>query len=56
MTQDEKNRNNVNTNYEAETKKYVFFMCKKGCRFYNNGCTKNRTVRECAKKGLKNKE
>lgn len=56
MTQDKKNRNNVNTTYDTETKKYIWFMCKKGCKFYDNGCTKGRLVRDCAKNGLKNRD
>lgn len=56
MTQDQRNRKNVNSNYDTEIKKYIWFMCKKGCKFYNNGCKKNRSVRECAKNGLKNRE
>lgn len=56
MTKEEKIRNESNGTYDTETKKYIWFMCKKDCKFYNNGCTKNRTVRECAKKGLKNRE
>jgi len=56
MTKDEKIRKEANGNYDTETKKYIWFMCKKDCKFYNDGCTKGRLVRECAKKGLKNKE
>lgn len=42
--------------FDTETKKYIMYMCKKGCRFYDNRCTKGRLIRDCAKKGLKNKE
>lgn len=35
--------------------KYTQKMCKT-CKFYNNGCTKKRIPRNCADKGLKNKE
>ena len=42
--------------YDIETKRFIYYMCKKGCKFYNNGCKKNRIVRECVRKGLKNKE
>ena len=57
MTEDEKNREHVNGQYDSDTKRYIYFMCKKGCQFYSEeGCTKKRVVRECAKKGLKNRE
>lgn len=42
-------------NYDAQTKRYIAFMCKK-CKFYDERCTKNRIVRVCAEKGLKNKD
>ncbi len=42
--------------YDTETKYYINLMCKKGCKFYDNGCTKNRVIRVCAKEGLKNKD
>ena len=45
-----------NACYDNETKYYVKLMCKRGCKFYDNGCTKNRVVRVCARKGLKNKD
>lgn len=57
MTNEERDklkRNQVNTCYDNETRIYINFMCKKGCKFYDGRCTKNRVVRECAKKGLKN--
>lgn len=41
---------------DSETKRYLHFMCKKGCKFYDNGCTKKRVIRDCAKQGLKNKD
>lgn len=50
MTNEENNRNESYGTYDTETKKYIWFMCKKGCKFYKNGCTKERAVRECAKK------
>lgn len=52
------NQEIVFNQYDNETRKYVVFMCKKGCKFYDNkkGCTKERVVRECARKGFKNKE
>ena len=46
----------ANASYDLETSKYILFNCKKGCKFYNGKCTKNRIIRECLKKGLKNKE
>ena len=42
--------------FDYETQKYIMYMCKKGCKFYKNGCTKRRLIKECAKKGLKNRE
>lgn len=57
MTKDERNMENANGFYDTETKRYINFMCKKGCKFYTEeGCSKKRIVRECAKKGLKNKD
>ncbi len=51
-----KERSRIEKAYEdKEISKYILFMCK-SCRFYDNECTKKRIVRECAKKGLKNKE
>lgn len=41
---------------DMETKKYIIFMCRK-CKFYeNDSCSKKRIIRECARKGLKDKE
>lgn len=41
---------------DLETKKFIIYMCRK-CKFYqNDSCTKKRAIRECAKKGLKNKD
>lgn len=42
--------------YNSETMSYIYYMCKKGCKFYDNGCTKKRVIRDCAKQGLKNKD
>lgn len=42
-------------NLDKETKGYIINMCRT-CKFYNNKCTKNRIVRKCAVKGLKNKD
>lgn len=43
---------------DAETSKYIFYMCRKNCKFYSKerGCEKSRAVRECARRGLKNKD
>lgn len=46
----------VLSGFDAETRKYVMYMCSKGCKYYKDKCTKERIVRECARKGLKNKE
>lgn len=60
MTKEEKERKNraiENSYYDAEVRKFIMFMCKKGCKFYTKeGCSKKRIIRECSKKGLKNKE
>lgn len=59
MTKKERERRKrviENNTYDNETKKYIMFMCSKGCKFYDEKCTKNRVVRVCAKQGLKNKE
>lgn len=53
---DKKKRQQVNGCYDNETSIYINLMCKKGCKFYNGKCTKNRVVRVCAKKGLKNRD
>ena len=42
--------------YDTQNKYIINFMCKKGCKFYDNGCTKNRVIRICAEKGLKNRD
>ena len=41
--------------YDTETKYYINLMCRK-CKFYDGRCTKNRVIRICAEKGLKNKD
>lgn len=46
----------VLSGFDAETRKYIMYMCSKGCKYYKDKCTKERIVRECARKGLKNKE
>ena len=46
---------NESARLDKQNKNYIFGMCKK-CRFYKGKCTKNRIIRICAKKGLKNKE
>lgn len=46
----------ANETIDRETKSFTSLMCSK-CKFYiNNMCSKKRIIRECAKKGLKNKE
>lgn len=41
---------------DEETKKFIIYMCRK-CKFYKkNNCIKKRIIRECARKGLKDKE
>lgn len=52
-----KEKNNFKI-YDNETRQFIWQMCRKGCSFYDleKGCTKSRVVRECARKGLKNKE
>ena len=59
MTKEEgerKRRRIANTKYDIETRRYITFMCKKGCKFYDNECTKHRVIRICAEKGLKNRD
>ncbi len=47
---------NIQNEYkDEETKKFLIYMCRK-CKFYNNGCIKKRVIRECARKGLKDKD
>ena len=48
-------REKINFITDRETKMMILRMCKT-CKFYDENCTKKRTVRECAVKGLKNKE
>lgn len=40
---------------DKNTKLYIHKMCKT-CRFYDTRCTKNRVIRVCVEKGLKNRE
>lgn len=40
---------------DMETKKFIIHMCKT-CKFYDGQCLKHRIIRECARKGLKDKE
>ena len=57
MTKDKEDQQNIYSGYEAETKSFIIHMCRKGCKFYTSqGCSKKRVVKECARKGLKNKE
>lgn len=53
---DDKQRKIENGTYDTETSRYIYHMCKKGCKFYEGRCKKGRVVRDCAKKGLKNRE
>ena len=41
--------------YSKEDLLMIKRMCK-DCKFYENKCAKNRTLRECSVKFLKNKE
>lgn len=41
--------------YSKEDLMMIKVMCK-DCRFYEDRCTKNRTLRECSIKFLKNKD
>lgn len=57
MTKEKEAQQNLFAGYEIETRKFITFMCRKGCKFYTSqGCSKKRVVKECARKGLKNKE
>ncbi len=41
---------------DKETIKIKIFMCKK-CKFFeNDNCLKNRNIKECNRKGWKNRE
>ena len=56
MTKEKVEQQNLYSGYESETRKFVIYMCRK-CKFYTEeGCSKKRVVKECARKGLKNKE
>lgn len=56
MNKEKESRQKELGRFDNETYKYIFYMCKKGCKFYKDRCTKNRLIKECAKKGLKNQE
>lgn len=56
MNKETESRQKEISKLDNEYYKYVHYMCKKGCRFYQDRCTKGRIVRDCAKKGFKNKE
>ena len=56
MNKEKESRQKELDKFDFETKKYILYMCKKGCKFYKDRCTKNRLIKECARKGLKNKE
>lgn len=51
-------RGNELNRIDAETSRYIFYMCRRDCKFFNKetGCQKHRVVRECARRGLKNKD
>jgi len=52
MTKDQR----IYGGFDNDTRRYIAYMCNKGCKFYDEKCKKNRVVRDCARKGLKNKE
>lgn len=56
-TRKEKKQQREARNYcDYQTQMFIIYMCK-SCEFYNNNCcSKKRVIRECAKKGLKNKD
>ena len=56
MNKEKEARQKELSKFDYETHKYIYYMCKRGCKFYTDRCTKNRVIKECAKKGLKNKE
>ena len=56
MNKEKETRQKELEKFDYEIKKYIMYMCKKGCKFYMDRCTKNRNIRDCAKKGQKNKE
>lgn len=56
MNKEKESRQKELEKFDYETRKYIMYMCKKGCRFYIDRCTKGRNIRDCARKGLKNKE
>lgn len=41
---------------DTTARRYIENMCKKGCKFYEGGCKKNRYMKDCARKGLKNRD
>ena len=55
MNKEKEARQKELTRYDNESRKYIIFMCRT-CKFYDNKCLKNRVIRDCAKKGLKNQE
>lgn len=56
MNKEKEARQKELSKFDYETHKFIYYMCKKGCKFYKNRCTKERIVKECAKNGLKNRE
>ena len=55
MNKEKESRQKELTRYDNESRKYIIFMCRT-CKFYDRECLKNRVIRDCAVKGLKNKE
>lgn len=52
---DKKKRELQYKNYDQENLLMIKKMCG-NCKFYENRCIKNRTLRECSVKYLKNKD
>lgn len=54
MTKDQR----IYGGFDNDTRRYIAYMCKKDCKYYDEekSCLKERSVRYCARKGLKNKE
>lgn len=43
----------------SDDRKFMKFMCAKGCKFFDKEkqtCIKKRYIRDCSRKGLKNRE
>ncbi len=52
---DKEKRENKYEAYSKEDEIMIKMMCK-DCKFYKDRCTKNRILRECSVKFLKNKD